>query len=104
MKTMFMDLKNDMKFSGDLRLMMDEKNVLTEFLLSDDQRPVEKQPVRIIILKRQHFMMFDKHKKFIYVLPQKRRHNLLSKSFGRHKIFIDFVFFTLETAKRKQRI
>ena len=22
-------------------------------------------------------MMFDKHKKFIYVLPQKRRHNLL---------------------------
>lgn len=36
-------------------------------------------------------MMFDKHKKFIYVLPQKRRHNLLSKSFGRHKIFIDFI-------------
>lgn len=35
-------------------------------------------------------MMFDKHKKFIYVLPQKRRHNLLSKSFGRHKSFIDF--------------
>lgn len=32
-------------------------------------------------------MMFNKHKKFIYVLPQKRRHNLLSKSFGRSKNF-----------------
>lgn len=37
--------------------------------------------------------MFDKHKKFIYVLPQKRRHNLLSKSFGRHKTFIDLAFY-----------
>lgn len=36
--------------------------------------------------------MFDKRKKFIYVLPQKRRHNLLSKSFGRHKFFIDSSF------------
>lgn len=78
---------------------MDKKNVLTEFLLSDDQRPVEKQSVRIIILKRQHFTMFDKHKIFIYVLPQKRRHNLLSKSFGRHKNFIDFHFLRWKRRK-----
>lgn len=54
-------------------------------------RPERKsEHLGIIIKKIQHFMMFDKHKKFIYVLSQKRRHNLLSKSFGRHKIFIDF--------------